>query len=219
MNDSTRRRALESTARVALGCCLGATLGACGGQSVTDRVMEDEAQTEPNPSATAAPPTPPTPTATATTPTPEPTPTATGTTPTPVPTPTPTATTPPPTPTATTPPVPTSEPPAPPTPTLACLEPVTVVGTELAAPFTPEQKACCESYVESLVSAGKAPPAVTTVDPSLLNCCRALAYSTLWQINVTHETCCASDVLSRVDYGQPYCSPWGPPVPPAMVVA
>ena len=183
MNESTRRRALESTARVALGCYLGAAaLGACGGQSVSERAVDGDAQpaqTDPDPAATATPP------PSATTPPPEPPP-----------------------------------PPVPPTPTLACLEPINVVGTELATPFADDQKACCESYVEGLVSAGMAPPARDApVDPSLLNCCRAFAYSTLWKTTVTHTTCCSGTVLSGLDFNQPYCSPWGPQVPPALVAA
>jgi hypothetical protein len=109
---------------------------------------------------------------------------------------------------------------------LACIDPVNIVedptsavGWKLDPPMTLEQEACCKSYVETLVNAGAAPPATTTIDDSLLNCCRAFAYTEVWETTVTHTTCCSGAVLSRQDANQPYCSPWGPPVPPALVLA
>jgi hypothetical protein len=109
---------------------------------------------------------------------------------------------------------------------LACIAPVnivddptTLVGKALVPPMTVEQEACCKTYIEALVNAGAAPPVTTAVDDSLLNCCRALANSGLWETNVAHDTCCGPSVLSREDFNLPYCSPWGPPVPPALELA
>jgi len=102
---------------------------------------------------------------------------------------------------------------------LACLPPITVVANKLEPPLDTTQHACCNSYIADLVSAGMAPTATETIDPSLMNCCRALAYSTLWEITPAHDTCCGSRVLTGMDYNQPYCSPWGPPMPPALVLA
>jgi hypothetical protein len=111
-------------------------------------------------------------------------------------------------------------PPEEPAPALACVAPVEVIERRLATALGLEAEACCASYVESVVGTGPARSgAELALDPSLLNCCRALAYEGSFDTSVAHTTCCYGGVLSTEDIQAPYCSPWGPPVPPALVLA
>jgi hypothetical protein len=173
MQVSTRRRALESAGKIALGCYFGALGAACGGLSndADRRLGEPETTVDPAPSdgvVEAAP---------------EPSPEEVA-------------------------------------PALACVAPVEVIERRLATPFGLEAEACCKSYVESVVGTGPARPgAELALDPSLLNCCRALAYEGGFDTSVAHTTCCYGGVLAKEDIQAPYCSPWGPPVPPALVNA
>ena len=201
MNGTTRRRALESAARVALGCYLGAAATGCGGLSEEGKGAH---ASEPQPSGAAG------------TPASGPTPDPTGSTSTPTPIPTGSASAPTPVPTASAPtPVPTA-----PAPTFACIPPVEVANGALTTPVDSDQQACCESYVTAAVSAGQAPaPTGSGNDPSVLNCCRALAYVGHFAATVAHDTCCTQGLLAQDDFYQPYCSPWGPPMPPALVLA
>jgi hypothetical protein len=170
---STRRRALESAGKIALGCYFGALGAACGGLSNDGGNGTAESETAAAPAASdggvpAAP---------------EPSPEET-------------------------------------TPALACLAPVEVIERRLAVPVGREAEACCVSYVESVAGSGPARPgAELALDASLLNCCRALAWGGSFDTNLAHTTCCYGDVLPTADREGPYCSPWGPPVPPALVNA
>jgi hypothetical protein len=105
---------------------------------------------------------------------------------------------------------------------LACLPPITLVADKLQPPLDDTQHACCETYIAELMASGlapTAPPAAEPVDPSLLNCCRALAYSSHWEVTPAHTVCCGARLLTGQDFNQPYCSPWGPPMPPALGLA
>jgi len=101
------------------------------------------------------------------------------------------------------------------------LAPITVVADKVEPPLDDTQHACCETYVADLIASGTTPTALATepVDPSLLNCCRALAYSSHWEDTAAHTVCCGTRLLTGQDFNQPYCSPWGPPMPPALVLA
>jgi hypothetical protein len=172
MQGSTRRRALESAGRIALGCYFGALGAGCGGLSNDGggRVSEPEMAVEPAPSAENTDPPPPEP--------------------------------------------------SPEEPALACVGPVEVIERRLATALGLEAEACCASYVETVVGTGPARPgAELALDPSLVNCCRALAYEGSFDTSVAHTTCCYGGVLPTEDIQAPYCSPWGPPVPPALVLA
>jgi hypothetical protein len=110
--------------------------------------------------------------------------------------------------------------PPPPVPELACLGPIEVFEQRLVTPLTGEADACCHSYVQSVVSADPTrPDPELALDPSLLNCCRALAYGASFDQTVAHDTCCYGQVLPTVDRQANFCSPWGPPVPPALVLS
>ncbi len=199
MKSSTRRRALDSAAKIALGCCLGAVSSACGGLSQdggsTRATDLDGSGGPPAPSASAT--------------TEQPAPSASATTEPSPPAPTASATTEP-------------SPPPEPEPVLACLAAVNVEKGALTTTVGAEERACCESYVETAVNAGQVWTGENgQADPSVLNCCRLLAYVGNFDASVAHNACCAvpGQLLSVEDYWAPYCSPWGPPVPPALVIA
>ncbi len=161
MQSSTRRRALESAGKIALGCYFGAVCAGCGG-------LSDAAV--PQPTATA--------------------------------------------------PVPSSPEPSEPTPVLACIAPVEISERRLTTALAPEAQACCKAYVEGVVGTGPTRPgSELALDASLVNCCRALAYEGTFDTSAAHTTCCYGDVLPSEDRQASYCSPWGPPVPPALGVA
>ena len=100
---------------------------------------------------------------------------------------------------------------------LACIAPVEVSERLLITPFGLEAEACCKAYVEGVVGADPTRPgSELALDASLSNCCRALAYAGSFDTSVAHTTCCYGNVLPSEDRQASYCSPWGPPVPPAL---
>ena len=162
MKNSSFQNALDSAAKIALGC-LAATAGACGGLS---RLELEPATTASAPPAAS----------------PEPAPSVASS-------------------------------------ALACISPVGVIDRQSAFELAPADAACCKTHVEKVAGTAPAPPKDTLLaDASLLNCCRALAWSRTFEAGVAHDTCCYSDILAPGDLGQSYCSPWGPPVPPALVL-
>ncbi len=110
-------------------------------------------------------------------------------------------------------------------PELACTQPV--VPLDETRTWTAEEFGCCAGYVE-----GKAPldapldaPRLAA-DPSVVNCCLYVVNSyyelttdagaTLDFPFAAHSACCYPGVLGEADRNESFCTPWGPPVPPAL---
>jgi hypothetical protein len=244
MRSSTRRRALESAGKIALGCYFGAVGAGCGGLSqggagtsaeleppgsepAPSAMAPDAAAPEPSggaPDAAAPEPSGGAPDAAA----PEPSAMAPDAAAPDAAAPdaaTPDAAAPDaaapdaaaPAPTAMAPDAGAPEP-TEPTPVLACIAPVEVSDRRLITPLGLEEEACCKAYVEGVAGADPTLPELA-LDASLFNCCRALAYDGTFDTSVAHTLCCYGDVLPIEDRQASYCSPWGPPVPPALGIA
>jgi hypothetical protein len=89
---------------------------------------------------------------------------------------------------------------------------------------TDAEFACC---VDTIVNAGadwlsEEGRELARSEP-ILNCCRALIVAVdvdrqrYGPANRAHSPCCNTDVLPRTEiYQHSLCTPWGPPMPPAL---
>ncbi len=98
-------------------------------------------------------------------------------------------------------------------------------GATTTAPFAPEAVACCQALLTSTFAAGPAgPPPPAT--PNLVGCCdMALVVrdtqtpgapppeTFAWE---TTYACCQVPGVTTTKPFSPTCTPWGPPVPPAL---
>ncbi len=79
--------------------------------------------------------------------------------------------------------------------------------------------ACCKSLIQSeMVDAGFGMgqlPASAKKDPDVLSCCSAVKAQGIGQFQSLYETAMACCQLTG-DFSNPACTPWGPPMPPAM---
>jgi len=109
-------------------------------------------------------------------------------------------------------------------PALACTEPLGPGNPALSRQsWEPQVVACCGAYARSQFPEGASESDVPeiTSDASLVNCCRYVnaAYTLLSDPDYkVHAVCCTFGVLPESEYVAPFCTPWGPPVPPALAV-
>jgi hypothetical protein len=117
---------------------------------------------------------------------------------------------------------------------LACAGEVALIpaGTEPAIVVTQGQFDCCLAYLSAAEDASATRDAwagAFGADPSAQNCCRVLiakldqgdsANLSNYQrtLGPVRDTCCTSGLIAPVDtlYAHILCTPWGPPVPPAL---
>jgi hypothetical protein len=114
---------------------------------------------------------------------------------------------------------------------LACapaLGPVDPNDLDANASWDASVYACCTDYIAGRISAEPSPEshaAGLAADPSGVNCCRYVnaSYHSLrgtfgaeafpYEANLA---CCDAGVLPEDEAVGPFCTPWGPPVPPAL---
>jgi hypothetical protein len=118
---------------------------------------------------------------------------------------------------------------------LRCLGPVDLEAWPASStPISVAEFACCRDYdnglTASLADAGLIGAAGATdelsADPSFANCCKALIAGGDQRVPINEDAwsypalsvCCHSPNMSEQDqlWGHLYCTPWGPPVPPAL---
>jgi hypothetical protein len=112
-------------------------------------------------------------------------------------------------------------------PELACTQPIGLDGSETVDEGV---FSCCAGYVEQVAPQGSAIDAPRlAADPSLVNCCRYVtsryydyyllkqdAGATVEYPYAAHDACCYPGVLGETERDESFCTPWGPPVPPAL---
>ena len=98
----------------------------------------------------------------------------------------------------------------------------------MSTEVTPAQLACCLAYGESYLSDSSAPVDAAKQDAQLVDCCTAVIarvelhgedYSAVHA--PLRQLCCSGEVVAAKEalFSYRLCTPWGPPVPPAMVAA
>lgn len=86
--------------------------------------------------------------------------------------------------------------------------------------------ACCAAYVATKLPAdplGAPNVPELTRDPAVVECCRYVnaAYDAFFNEPYPYAVnwfCCSPGVLPPAEYAGPFCTPWGPPVPPSLAV-
>ncbi len=111
---------------------------------------------------------------------------------------------------------------------LRCLSEVALAQyPDLSTPVSASEAACCVAYDDAqITAAGDAGPSgALGADLSFVNCCKAIisgfgsgaiAYADV--SGPVRDVCCSSGIVAPRDelWPQAFCSPWGPPVPPAL---
>ncbi|WP_437597572.1 hypothetical protein WMF28_33410 [Sorangium sp. So ce590] len=112
-------------------------------------------------------------------------------------------------------------------PELACAEPVSLDDAE-ARPRA--ELECCLGYASERMPAGptvglsEQELAALAEDASLVNCCTALIVGvdadaiSFAEAEPVRGACCVGDVVAPEEelWRRTFCTPWGPPVPPAL---
>jgi hypothetical protein len=104
-------------------------------------------------------------------------------------------------------------------PTLACNAPPVPEDLDASMPAIPsEVAACCMDYAAQRVpDGGYFFSEEDRKDPNLIACCAVViaTQTRLWGLPYGHPCCAAAPIFVRAPQFMA-CTPWGPPVPPAM---
>jgi len=100
-----------------------------------------------------------------------------------------------------------------------------------STPVSASEAACCIAYDEKQIAAagdagvGDAAASAFGADPKFVNCCKAIisgfgtgAFKYADASGALRNECCSSGIVAPQNelWPQAFCSPWGPPVPPAL---
>lgn len=112
--------------------------------------------------------------------------------------------------------------------TLACLGPVVLGerGDPTTTAITGAERDCCLAYNLARIGTAGSMQATKDDDPSFANCCKALIarldvhgeeYDIAIGTPVRSACCSAQETQEQIAlWSHSYCTPWGPPMPPAM---